>query len=112
MKLQVNFFFATIGVPILTEDPRHFVSTQVKTGLKMLNSPKSLFTFRNARPVPSTPDLVKLLDYASLTTLSPKYTGSKHKLRNFVSLPPDLLAVVMETDLSVTSVLLRVSEFI
>ena len=111
-KLQINFFCSTIGVPILTEDIRHAVRTNVESGSGMLIDPKSFLAVSTARYVPSLAELLKVKDKAGFDALTPKSTGSKHRLRNFVILPPDLLTEVMETDLTVTSVFLKVTELI
>ena len=78
----------------------------------MLTDPKSFFRTSTARCVPSLVDLVRVADIAEFEALTPKSVGSKHKLRNFLIIPPDLLSEILGTDLTVPAVFLRVVQFI
>ena len=96
----------------MTEAIRHTVRTNIESGAGMLTDPKSFFTTSTAKYVPSLVDLVEVKNEADFDALTPRSVGSKHKSRNFLILPPDLLSKVLETDLTVTATFLKVTEFI
>ena len=96
----------------MTEDIRHAVRTHLKSGAGILKNPKSFLSISNPRYIAALADLLKVSIKTEFDVLVTKPFGSKHKLRKFIILPPDLLTEVMETDMTVTSVFLKVTELI
>ena len=107
-KLQVIFLFSSIVIPIITEDIHFAVRTQVESGDAMDNLTKSLFMSSSSNYVPKIEYIIHIRDEQAFKALTPSNSGIKKNERYFSILPSFLIKSVIEKDMKVTAIFLKV----